>query len=236
MQTLLQFVRAHPIGVSLTEDEREAYAFLNVAAKRYRSHTVISRQDDTDERIFIVKSGWGCLYRELHNGGRQIIDTPLRGDIIGVRAVDGPNYATLSAISELSLFEVPKRALDRAMLLHQAIGSTLTRAIARQNSILAEHLINAGRRNAITRTAHLLLELEERLAAYGLAARGRFDCPLTQQDLADILGLTAVHVSRTFGALRKADIASFKAGSVEIINRTKLMKLSSFDSEYLRLT
>ncbi|WP_244421673.1 Crp/Fnr family transcriptional regulator [Allomesorhizobium alhagi] len=222
--------------MSLTEDEREAYAFLNVAAKRYRSHTVISRQDDTDERIFIVKSGWGCLYRELHNGGRQIIDTPLRGDIIGVRAVDGPNYATLSAISELSLFEVPKRALDRAMLLHQAIGSTLTRAIARQNSILAEHLINAGRRNAITRTAHLLLELEERLAAYGLAARGRFDCPLTQQDLADILGLTAVHVSRTFGALRKADIASFKAGSVEIINRTKLMKLSSFDSEYLRLT
>jgi CRP-like cAMP-binding protein len=169
------------------------------------------------------------------SGDRQIIDTPLRGDIIGIRAVEGPNIATLSAISDVSLFEVPRRAFASATLLHRPLGNMLTRAIARQNSILTEHLMNTGRRNAMSRTAHFLLELEERLSEYGLATGGKYECPLTQQELADILGLTTVHINRTLAELRKTEMISFKAGVVEVLNRKKLVALSGFDKEYLRL-
>ncbi|WP_353646363.1 Crp/Fnr family transcriptional regulator [Mesorhizobium sp. WSM2239] len=234
-QTLLQFIKAHPIGASLTRDESEPYAFLKIVAKDYKAHSVISRQGEVDNRIFIVQSGWACLQRGLQNGDRQIIDTPLRGDVIGVRAVDGPNISTLSAISDVSMFEVPRRAFASATLLHRPLGNMLTRAIARQNSILTEHLMNAGRRNAMSRTAHFLLELEERLSAYGLASGNRYECPLTQQELADILGLTTVHVNRTLGELRKSDMVSFKAGFVEVLSRKKLVALAGFDKEYLRL-
>jgi CRP-like cAMP-binding protein len=234
-QTLLQFIKSHPIGATLTRDESEPFAFLKLLAKDYKAHSIISRQGEIDNRVFIVKSGWACLQRGLLNGDRQIIDTPLRGDIIGVRAVEGPNIATLSAISDLSLFEVPRRAFAGATLLHRPLGNMFTRAIARQNSILTEHLMNTGRRNALSRTAHFLLELEERLSGYGLAVGGKYECPLTQQELADILGLTTVHINRTLAELRKTELISFKAGIVEVLNRKKLVALSGFDREYLRL-
>ncbi|RVD67833.1 helix-turn-helix domain-containing protein, partial [Mesorhizobium sp. M4A.F.Ca.ET.029.04.2.1] len=76
--------------------------------------------------------------------------------------------------------------------------------------------------------------LEERLSSVGLSAHGRYECPLTQHELADILGMTTVHVNRTLSELRKADLVSFKAGHVEILNRKNLVKVAGFDNEYLR--
>jgi CRP-like cAMP-binding protein len=234
MNTLMQFIRSRPAGKELSKDDWGNNEFLDIAAKIYKPHSVISRQGDDDDRIFIVKSGWAILYRGLKNGDRQIIDTPLRGDIFGFCSVEGPRLASLASITELAVYEISMKELVEAISSHGLLRNKIICSLARLNAILAEHLINAGRRNAITRTAHFLLELEERLSIVGLSVRGRYECPLTQHDLADILGLTTVHVNRTLGELRKADLVSFKAGHVDVINRKKLVKTAGFDKEYLR--
>lgn len=217
----------------MSKIEWETDELLGVATKSYKPQSVLCRQGDDDDRIFIIKSGWGILYRGLPNGERQIVDTPLRGDIVGFRSVDGPRFASLASITELSVYELSRKELVDAILSDGILGNKIACSLARLNAILAEHLMNAGRRNAITRTAHFLLELEHRLSAIGLAAHGKYECPLTQHELADILGMTSVHVNRTLAELRKAGLVSFRAGHVHVINRPKLVKMAGFDKEYL---
>lgn len=234
MQKLLEFIKAHPVGGTLSKTDWGAKKFLGVTAKVYKPHSVLCRQGDDDDRVFFVKSGWGLLYRGMQNGDRQIIDTPLRGDIVGFRSVEGPRFASLASVTDLCVFEVQSKDLAEAIQSDGALGMKIARSMARLNAILAEHLMSAGRRNALTKTAHFLLELEERLSSDGMSALGRYECPLAQHELADILGMTTVHVNRTLGELRKADLISFKSGHVDVIDRKKLVKLTGFDGEYLR--
>ncbi|WP_292653665.1 Crp/Fnr family transcriptional regulator [Mesorhizobium sp.] len=208
--------------------------FLGVTAKIYKPHSVICRQEDDNSEIFIVKSGWAILYHALPDGERQIIDTPLKGDVVGFRGLNGPRLASLASITELAVYEISSKELDAAILSEGRMGKKIARSLGRLNAILAEHLMDTGRRNAMRRTAHFLLELEERLSMVGLSAHGRYACPLAQHELADILGITAVHVNRTLRELRKADLVSFKSGHVEVINRKKLVEMAGFDGEYLR--
>lgn len=234
MQTLLQFICSHSKGGTLSKNGWENNDFLGVSAKKYKPHSVICRQDEKDDTIFILKSGWAVLYRGLMDGERQIIDTPMWGDIVSFRSVDGPRFASLASITELAVYEISRKALADAILSEGRFGNTIACSLARLNAILAEHLVNVGRRNAMSRTAHFLLELEERLSKVGLSDHGRYECPLTQHELADILGMSSVHVNRTLRELRKADLVSFKAGHVELINRKKLVETAGFDKEYLR--
>jgi CRP-like cAMP-binding protein len=231
----MEFVQSPPLAIAFTRQERDTLKILNVASRHYPPHTTISRQGEVESRLFMIKSGWGCIYRDLASGSRQIIDTPLMGDIIGIRAAEGPNSNSLASISELSLFEFPRQLLSKTLHAQGRLATLFARVIARHHSILTEHLMNAGRRNALVRTAHYLLELRERLAPFGMANDAEFDCPLTQEELADVLGLTPIHVNRTLRELRVRKLLSFRRGLVELTDRPSLVKLCGFDSGYLRL-
>ncbi|WP_245463176.1 MULTISPECIES: Crp/Fnr family transcriptional regulator [unclassified Mesorhizobium] len=233
MQTLSQFIGPRPVGETWSKAEWVNTHFLGVTPRAYKPDSIICRQDDDDDTIFIVKSGWTLLYRGLPDGERQIIDTPLWGDIVGFRSVDGPRFASLASITDATVYPIPRKALVEGILSEATFGSKIAHSLARMNAILAEHLVNVGRRNAMSRTAHFLLELEERLSNVGLSAHGKYDCPLTQNELADILGMTPVHVNRTLRELRSAGLVSFKAGHVEILSRKNLVKSAGFEKEYL---
>lgn len=233
MQTLSQFLASHPAGGAPATSDWSNNNLLGVVAKVYKPHSILCHQDDEDDTIFIVKSGWTLLYRGLPEGERQILDTPLAGDVIGFRSMGGPRFASLMSITDLAVYEIPRRVLVEGILSDGSIASRITRSLARLNAILAEHLVNVGRRNAMGRTAHFLLEMEERLTDVGVSTHEGYDCPLTQNELADILGMTPVHVNRTLRELRKAELVSFKSGHVKILNRRNLVNLSGFEREYL---
>jgi CRP-like cAMP-binding protein len=233
MQTLSQYPAPRPLGGTPSQAVWGINNILGIAARPYKPHSILCRQDDEDDTIFIIKSGWTLLYRGLPDGDRQIIDTPLQGDIVGFRSVPGPRFASLAAITDAAVYPIPRKALTDLILSEGSFGRKIARSLARTNAIVAEHLVNVGRRNAMSRTAHFLLELEERLTKVGLSAEGGYDCPLTQNELADILGMTPVHVNRTLRELRRAELVSFKTGHVEMLNRKNLVKLAGFEKEYL---
>jgi len=66
------------------------------------------------------------------------------------------------------------------------------------------------------RTAHLLLELYDRLHIVGLADNGSFACPLSQNVLADALGLSTIHVNRVLRQLRERGLVTVKNQTVVI--------------------
>lgn len=233
MLTLLDSIRAHPAGGVLSKSVPVAGEFFGATAKTYKPGSILCRQGEEEDRVFFVKSGWGLLYRDLPNGERQIIDTPLRGDLVGLHSAQSPRFASLASITEFSVFETTKKDLITAMETDGVLAVRIACALARQNTIIAEHLMNAGRRDAPTKLAHFLLELEERLFHVGMASLGRYECPLTQHELADILGMTTVHINRTLRELRKSALISFRSGYVDIIDRKRLVRLAGFDREYL---
>ena len=98
---------------------------------------------------------------------------------------------------------------------------------------MVEHLVNMGRRNAHQRIAHFLLEICSRMDFAGLGKDGHDRCPLTQDHLADALGLTSIHVNRVLRQLRERKLVSLEKGTLHIQDFSKLSELAAFDPDYL---
>jgi CRP-like cAMP-binding protein len=106
-------------------------------------------------------------------------------------------------------------------------------AASRDEAMVVEHLVNLGRRDAFERTAHFLLEIGSRMILAGLGTTKGYPCPLSQYQLADALGLTAVHVNRVMRQLREDGLLTFRKGNVIFDDLDRLVELAEFDKSYL---
>lgn len=234
-QTFQLFLQSPPIGAELTSAEIASIQALSVTQRYYPPHTLLAGQGEFEHRVFFVNSGWACIYRDLANGDRQIIDFPLRGDVMGLRSAEGPNYNSFASIGDVSVFEVPAKAFYAMLEQSPRLSSYFMRTTSRQRAIVIEHLTNCGRRSALARTAHLFLEFAARLEAFGALNQDGYECPLTQYELADALGLTPIHVNRMLRELRERKLVSFRSGIVKVHDWHELAALSNFDPDYLVL-
>lgn len=230
-----RMLEASIFRIGLDDGDKALLGSLGFSLRRYPSHAVITRQGDEEHRIFIVYSGWGCICTDLMDGERQILDFPLKGEFVASRAFEGEASESFIAQTKLLVFEAPAKAFAASLTLSPRLAAFLPGAIARQRAILVQHMTNLGRRSALIRTAHLLLELGTRLEKTGEGRRHGFECPLTQYDLADALGLTAIHVNRMLRDLRERGYLEFRHGSVHFLNREGLVRFAGFDPGYLRL-
>lgn len=149
-------------------------------------------------RPLLLLEGWAVRVRLLPDGRRQFISFLLPGDAIGLSGYDGARapctVAALTAVMTCPLPQATTPALDRAL----AIGRSLDEAY------LVAQIMRLGRLNARERILDLVLELHERLSLAGLAQGDGFELPLTQEALADALGLTSVHINRMVQQLRRS--------------------------------
>lgn len=140
--------------------------------------------------VRFVIAGWISESVVLEDGRRQIVGLRLPGDLLmgpgeGMEA----NFLTMG---RTGLMAGPHAGAPLQALL-----------VAEEQLRLRELVVRLGRCSAYERTAHLLLELHERLLRVGLADADGFHLPLTQEVLADALGLSIVHVNRTLQQLRR---------------------------------
>ncbi|MBZ9974337.1 Crp/Fnr family transcriptional regulator [Mesorhizobium sp. B2-5-9] len=220
--------------VGLSDDDAALIKTLGFTAKRYPADAVIFSQSDNKDRIYVVESGWGCISHELPDGQRQILDFALTGDVVLPQSHGSGSIETFVARTELSLLVAPTKTLTLAAMKSPQLFSFIVGAFVRNGAVMAQHLANIGRRNALERTAHLLLELTARLQRVGAVDRNGFDCPLTQYDLADALGLTPIHVNRMLRELRERKFLEFRQGHVRVLDSPGLTKFAGFDGEYIR--
>ncbi len=220
--------------VGLNDDDTALVKTLGFTAKRYPADAVIFSQGDNNDRIYVVESGWGCISHELPDGQRQILDFALIGDVVLPQSHGSSSIGTFVAQTELSLLAAPTKTLELAAMKSPHLFSFIVGALVRNGAVMAQHLANVGRRNALERTAHLLLELTARLQRVGAVDRNSFDCPLTQYDLADALGLTPIHVNRMLRELRERKFLEFRQGHVRLLDYRGLAKFAGFDGEYIK--
>ena len=178
----------------------------------------------------LILSGWACRSRLLSNGRRQVFAFLLPGDTLGVES--GPPFAALNGVSALTRMTFgDAQPLQRA-LEEEGEFPGLAQAVARSDrlgeAILLNHIMRLGCQTAYERMAHLLLELSSRLNLVGLADDWRFPLPLTQDVLAEALGLSVVHINRTVQQLRRDGMIELAGGRVRLLQPDRLAHIANY--------
>lgn len=222
--------------VRLEEADRLALEALGKASKCLPAHVDVMFEGEEPQGVILMLDGFACCYKHLDDGRRQITGYFVPGDLCDpyvfvVRKI-GYSVATLSPAL---LAKIPRAKLDKVIDEHPRIARALWRSALVNEAILQERVVSIGRRTALERTAHLICEIYHRLQAVHLARNNSCEFPITQQDLADSLGLSAVHVNRTLQQLRSQGLIAQHNHSLVILDPTKLRGLALFKTSYLHV-
>lgn len=140
---------------------------------------------------------------------------------------------SIGTLSHGRMAVVPHAVMLDLTETYPRIGRALWRTTLLDAAVFRQWLVGIGRRSAHARIAHLLCEMRLRLDAVGLSRNGSYDLPVTQMELADALGLSAVHVNRTLQALRSEGLITLQGGKVTIEDWDGLQAAGEFDATYL---
>ena len=220
--------------VALSAAELAVLDSLHTRRRKFVAGRDLVLQGQTDQAAYILAKGWVCSYKLLRDGTRQVIDFQIPGDFLGLRSV---LFRTadhnIEPITPVEASEVLASDLLDAFSSTPRLATAVLWAASRDEAMVVEHLVDIGRRSALERTAHFLLEMGARLKLVGLGTRDGYDCPLSQYILADALGLSAVHINRVLRELREAGLVTFQKGQVTFLDFGRLVELAEFDRSYL---
>ena len=216
--------------VRLSDAETLALDGLEEADRAYRRGAVIIRENETPREMFVVRAGWLHSSAVLGNGSRQIMRFHFQGDIIGLPLLafaDSPE--TVTAVTDAVLCPFSRERLAQLIDAHPRIGALLLGITVAGRVALADRLASIGRTSARARVGALLCEIFARMRRLGLLTEGEgIQLPLTQEDIGDATGLTAVHVNRMMRALAEDGIIERRGGQLHLRNEDRLVSDSNF--------
>ena len=222
-------------GATLDDADRAALATVASQTRRYVSGQEVIREGDVPDKVHLVLEGMACRYKLLADGSRQIMALLLPGDMcdIHVAILETMDHGIMSVTNSV-IAEIARDQIE-FLLANPRINRALWWATLVDEAVLREWLVNLGSRPADKRLAHLFCELLVRFRAVGLAQGDSYPLDLTQAELADLLGISAVHANRTMQALREHAGIEFRSGRVTIGDVDRLMALAEFTPNYLHL-
>lgn len=233
---LTAFLRRLESYVQLTDDDREALSALRTRQRVYDTAEVIAREGEKLDKVFWIEHGWACRYRRLKSGERQIVNFILPGEFFDLQGlVSAQSDHTVSALSEVRLIEA--RAEDFAAMASSqpAIFNALLWAAVVEEAILREHIVQLGRQPAETRLAFFILELYRRQLLTTRTHDHELDFPVGHDVLADALGLSRVHVSRSMKKLRDRGCIAVSERHIKILELEALEAVAEYSDKYLHI-
>lgn len=195
---------------------------------------LVEEYDEIDA-IYILRSGWAMESTLLPDGRCQVQNILLPGDIVGLgNLVSGHANHSVIAITAVGVVKIPLNRIDRMRATSPEFEALLTRRSAQEHALLRARLVSLGRRSAMERMAHFILELRIRLRERGLTTGARIPWMVTQEMIADALGLSIVHVNRTLRKLRERNLIDFPAvREIQVLDEDGLCELAEFDACYM---
>jgi len=220
----------------LSDDDVKAIHGLPLRLRTFAKGAELVVQKNSGFReACLVLEGMACRSTSLQEGRRQIVSLHLPGDLTGLDTLYvGAGKYVLEALTPVRVAFIPASAIRTLMESNARVRDVLMRVSAVEKSISRQWTAVAGVEGP-ARVAHLLCECIYRLRVRGLAVSTRFDLPLTQSDIGDAVGLSAVHVNRSMKALERSGVITRKARSLLINDWDRLQKLGNFDPAYLHV-
>lgn len=223
-------------GALLTDEDRAVLQDLSSQTRRVASRTDIISEGERPENVHLVMEGFACRYKTLADGRRQIMAFLVPGDFCDLHvAILGEMDHSIGTGWGCTVVEIPRATIDDLTAHHPRITRALWWATLVDEATLREWLVSMGQRDADRQTAHLVCELLMRLQSVGLAGQDSFEFPITQEDLADTLGVTGVHVNRVLQELRAKGLLEWRSKRLRIPDVERLKVFAGFDPKYLHL-
>ena len=221
----------------LVSDEEERVLRGAVGeVKGFGAGRTIIRAGVTVSNCTLLIDGFIARYKDLADGQRQIMEVHVPGDFLDLHSFLLKRLEhNVGSLTPVRIALVPHDALRQITEDHPHLARLLWFSTLLDAAIHRERILSVGRRSAVARIAHLICELKLRLEVIGLSDGSRFALPLTQTDLADASGLTAVHVNRMLKRLRDDDLLTFRGGEVTIHDWDRLQRVAEFSADYLYL-
>ncbi len=221
----------------LSEIEREAVLGLPATRRTLAAHQYLVWDGDRPQQTCLLLSGFAVRHKVAGNGGRQILSIHMKGDILDLQnsllGVADHNVQMLTS-GDIALIRVD--AMREIAFSHPNVGLAMWYETLVEGSIFREWLVNIGRRDARTRIAHILCEIALRMQVAGLAQHTSYELPITQEQLADSVALTSVHVNRTLMKLEAEGLITRTKREITVIDWDRLAAAADFQPRYLHLT
>ena len=222
--------RSLQIGVPLSAEEQAALARLDCRPRQMGAH----RELNAHASCVVVHSGIVCSYALLPEGRRTILAFHVQDDVCNLEELGLPSSVNLCTLTPASIGLVSRADLLAAMEEEPGLAQAVWRRTLADGLIRRQWMISLGRRDAYGRAAHLLCELLTRYEAAGLAQDDSFELAITQEHLADALGLSIVHVNRVMQRLRAERLIETPNRRVKVLDRDRLETVADFDPAYLQ--
>jgi CRP-like cAMP-binding protein len=229
-------VRKLAMHADLSDDDVSTLRALPYTYRVLDAGAYLVRENEVPDQCAVLVSGFAFRQKLTGDGARQIVSIHLPGDPLDLQHlfldVADHNVQTLTR-AEVAI--IPRDALRRLARSNASIGHAILVLILIEASIFREWVLNVGRRDSRARLAHLLCEFAVRLDAIGLATSAGYELPMTQEQLADALGLTPVHVNRTLKGLDVDGLITRHRRHVGFPAIKALRQLADFNPRYLHL-
>ncbi|MFT4117540.1 Crp/Fnr family transcriptional regulator [Bradyrhizobium sp.] len=219
-------------GIS-DEDVREIEA-LPIAVRQYRAETPVVRDGARATECCLIAEGFCARSKTIASGRRQILSIHIPGEIpdlmsLFLHVMDHD----LTTLTPSTLGFISHETLQKLHRRRPAVAEMFWRDTLIDSAMFREWIVNVGQRPAPSRLAHVMIELRERLRVIGAVDGNSFEMPLTQEQIGEALGITAVHANRVIKLLRQDGIVDLHRGRVTVLDERKFLELADFDGRYL---
>lgn len=216
---------------NLTVDDFKVLGALK--GRTIKAGTLIQCDVAASQSPSLIMSGWCARVDTGQEGLRQITGILLPGDgyNLGCTPWAGDQMSVMTLTSAVIVDASPVRNLIRLRAPAHArlIDACHQLAWLEQNYSL-NHIIRLAGRDGYARVAHFIVEIYDRLDEIGYVQGGTFTTPIAQPIVAEILGLSGVHLNRITRQLRKEGLVDFPRGVVHVLDRERLARVSGFQT------
>lgn len=218
----------------LDQRDRDLLGGLELRLKSFANHEDIVRAGTQPVESCFVVSGFAARAQYLANGSRQLDQIHIAGDFVDLHSLHLREMDhSVVAIGTCDVAYVAHGELISAMARSPRLTWLLWQLAVLDGAVARTWMSCLGRRRAEAAMAHLICELSTRLRRLGAAPESRFHFPATQVDIADMLGMTPVHVNRTLAELRSRQLLTWSQQMVHVIDFDRLAEVGDFDDAYL---
>ena len=222
--------------VNLTSDERDALRALPFELCTYARHAYMVREGERAITSKLIVDGIAYRHKVTVEGSRQILSLHIVGDFIDLEGSMLPRADhNVQALTTCIMAEVPRDAVLALIERHPGVARAMWLDTLIDASVYREWVVNVGRRDARQAMCHFLCEFGRRVEAAGIADWNHYELPMTQEQLADTLGITPVHVNRVLRELSDEGVVIRHKSFVEVPDWPRLRKIGGFNDLYLHL-
>jgi CRP-like cAMP-binding protein len=201
---------------------------------RFRARDALMRRGERPATIWYIEEGWAARFKLFRDGRRHISRFYAPGDFCDLSwLVAGAADQSVMALTPLRAAQIERTRLDARLRSDTTLALAVARDALAEMRWQSEWLVTIGCKSAAERIAQFLCELYFRLERRGKAREKICDFPLSQQDVADFTGMTAVHACRTLRELRNCGVIELRRRRLRIIDFPRLVRMAAFDANYL---